>query len=314
MSAEPRLTVGLPVYNGEKYLAESLDALLGQSYGDFRLIISDNASTDSTEEICRQYREKDARITYYRQPVNIGATPNHNWCFEHSSTELFKWASYDDLYGRDLLARCIEALDDDPHLVLAHSYQAIIDGAGDIVLEVDYPLDTANPHAPDRFRSLLFDVGGDDFYGVMRSDILRRTPLNGSYHHSDRTIMAELALYGRFHQVPELLFSRRDHPDRAERAKPTIRSRSANMEPRRANRLLHPTVRLIGEYVGGFVGGIRRAPLSSSDRRECYGHLMRWMASRAVRRSTGRIEDSKPGPAPSTAPGGSTIASRQEVS
>ena len=108
------------------------------------------------------------------------------------------------------------------------------------MLKVDYPLDTANPHAPDRFRSLLFDVGGDDFYGVMRSDILRRTPLNGSYHHSDRTIMAELALYGRFHQVPELLFFRRDHPDRAERAKPTIRSRSANMEPRRASRLRIP--------------------------------------------------------------------------
>jgi len=269
MNAVPRLTVGLPVYNGEKYLVESLEALLGQSYGDYRLVISDNASTDATEEICREYLARDPRISYFRQPVNIGATPNHNWCFEHSDTELFKWASYDDLYGKDLLARCVEALDADPYLVLAHAYQAIIDGNGDIVLEVDYPLDTANPHAPDRFRSLLFDVGGDDFYGVMRSDILRRTPLNGSYHHSDRTIMAELALYGRFHQVPELLFFRRDHPDRAERAKPTIRSRSANMEPRRASRLRHPTVRLISEYLGGFLGGIRRAPLSSADRREC---------------------------------------------
>ena len=114
MNAQPRLSVGLPVYNGEKYLRESLDALLGQSYGDFHLIISDNASTDSTEEICREYLAKDSRISYFRQPVNIGATPNHNWTFDQSSTELFKWASYDDLYGRDLLARCIEALDADP--------------------------------------------------------------------------------------------------------------------------------------------------------------------------------------------------------
>ncbi|MFD7158630.1 glycosyltransferase family 2 protein [Kribbella sp. NPDC059898] len=307
MNAVPRLTVGLPVYNGEKYLAESLDALLGQSYGDYRMIISDNASTDATEEICREYQAKDGRITYFRQPVNIGATPNHNWCFEQSDTELFKWASYDDLYGRDLLRRCVEALDDDPYLVLAHAYQAIIDGAGDIVLEVDYPLDTANPHAPDRFRSLLFDVGGDDFYGVMRSDILRRTPLNGSYHHSDRTIMAELALYGRFSQVPELLFFRRDHPDRAERAKPTIRSRSANMEPRRASRLRNPTVRLLAEYVNGFVGGIRRAPLSAADRRECYRHLLGWMASRAAGRSTGRIEDSKPATPPARIPESSAV-------
>ena len=101
MNAVPRLTVGLPVYNGEKYLAESLDALLGQSYGDFELIISDNASTDATEAICREYAAKDPRITYLRQPANIGATPNHNFVFEQSHTELFKWASYDDLYGRD---------------------------------------------------------------------------------------------------------------------------------------------------------------------------------------------------------------------
>jgi glycosyltransferase involved in cell wall biosynthesis len=311
MNAVPRLSIGLPVYNGEKYLAESLDALLGQSYGDFELIISDNASSDATEEICREYLAKDPRISYFRQPVNIGATPNHNWTFEHSRGELFKWASYDDLYGRDLLRRCIEALDADPGLVLAHAHQAIIDGNGDIVLTVDYPLATDDPRPAERFRSLLFTVGGDDFYGVMRSDILRRTPLNGSYHHSDRTIVAELALYGRFHQVPELLFFRRDHPDRAERAKPTIRSRSANMEPRRANRLKHPTVRLLAEYVGGFVGAIRRAPLSSAERRECYRHLARWMASRALPRSSRRIEDSVPAGAPTSIPDSSAVPGRR---
>ncbi|WP_433167842.1 glycosyltransferase family 2 protein [Kribbella sp. CA-247076] len=315
MNAVPRLSIGLPVYNGEKYLAESLDALLGQSYGDFELVVSDNASTDGTEEICRDYLARDSRISYYRQPVNIGATPNHNWTFEHSGGELFKWASYDDLYGRDLLLRCVEALDDDPALVLAHAHQAIIDGNGDVVLKVDYPLATDDPRAPERFKSLLFGVGGDDFYGVMRSDILRRTPLNGSYHHSDRTIMAELALYGRFHQVPELLFFRRDHPDRAERAKPTIRSRSANMEPRRASRLKHPTVRLLAEYVGGFVGGIRRAPLSSSDRLRCYGHLAHWLADRALPGSrSGRIEDSAAPGAPTAIPESSGVVSGRRAS
>ncbi|MGW6277587.1 glycosyltransferase family 2 protein [Kribbella sp. NPDC055071] len=294
MSAAPRLSVGLPVYNGERYLAESLDSLLAQTYPEFELIISDNASTDATEEICRDYLARDARISYYRQPVNIGATPNHNWTFEHSRGELFKWASHDDLYARDLLRRCVDALDTDPALVLAHSWQAIIDAAGDVVLTVDYPLATADPRPPERFRSMLFTVGGDDFYGVIRSDILRRTPLHGSYHHADRTLMAELALNGRFYQVPEVLFFRRDHPDRAERARPTIRSRAANMEPRRAHRWSNPTARLLAEYVGGFVGAIRRAPLSSAERRRCYGHLARWMASRAVRRSSERIEDSAP--------------------
>jgi glycosyltransferase involved in cell wall biosynthesis len=292
MNAAPRLTVGLPVYNGEKYLAESLDALLAQSYGDFDLLISDNASTDGTEEICRDYLARDERISYFRQPVNLGASPNHNYVFEQSKSELFKWASYDDLYGRDLLLRCVEALDADRTLVLAHAWQAIIDGAGDTVLTVDYPLATDDPRAPERFRSLLLTVGGDDFYGVIRSEVLRRTPLNASYHHADRTIMAELALHGRFHQVEELLFYRRDHPDRAERAKPTIRSRAANMDPRRADRLRNPTARLLAEYIAGFVGAIRRAPLSSADRRRCHFYLLQWLTSRALPGSSShRIED-----------------------
>jgi glycosyltransferase involved in cell wall biosynthesis len=313
MNAAPKLTIGLPVYNGEKYLAESLDALLGQSYGDYDLLISDNASTDGTEEICREYLARDKRISYVKQAVNIGAAPNHNYVFEQSRTELFKWASHDDLYGRDLLLRCIEALDADRELVLAHAWQAIIDGNGDIVLKVDYPLDTENPSAPERFKSMLLTVGGDDFYGVMRSEVLRRTPLNASYHHSDRTIMAELALHGRFHQVPEQLYFRRDHPDRAERAMPTIRTRAANMDPRRAD-WRNPTVRLLAEYIAGFVGAIRRAPLSSADRRKCHFYLTQWLASRALPGSSHRIEDSAPPAAPATIPEDAAVAGHRRVS
>lgn len=313
MNAAPRLTVGLPVYNGEKYLAESLDALLGQSYGEYELIISDNASTDGTEEICRDYLARDERISYVKQPVNIGAAPNHNYVFEQSRTELFKWASHDDLYGRDLLLRCVEALDADRDLVLAHAWQAIIDENGDVVLKVDYPLDTDNPSAPERFRSMLLTVGGDDFYGVIRSEVLRRTPLHASYHHADRTIMAELALHGRFHQVPELLYFRRDHPDRAERAKPTIRSRAANMDPRRGD-WRNPTARLLAEYIAGFVGAIRRAPLSSADRRRCHFYLTQWLASRALPGSSHRIEDSAPPAAPTTIPEDAAVAGHRRVS
>lgn len=291
MNTIPRLSIGLPVYNGERYLAESLDALLGQTFEDYELIISDNASTDSTEDICRSYAARDGRIHYVRQATNIGACPNHNHTFHLARGELFKWASYDDLYGRDLLRSCVEALDARPEVVLAHSHEAIIDGTARITHTVDYPLDTDVESAPQRFRSLLFAVGGDDFYGVVRSDVLRRTPLNDSYHHSDRTLVAELALAGRFHQVPEVMFFRRDHPDRAERAKPTKRSRSANMDPRRGDRLRHPTARLLAEYVWGFVSAINRTPLSSADRRLCHLYLTRWLASRAVPGTAERLED-----------------------
>jgi glycosyltransferase involved in cell wall biosynthesis len=292
MNAVPRLSIGLPVYNGENYLAESLDALLGQSYGDYELVISDNASTDGTEDICRDYAARDSRIRYVRQPVNLGAGPNHNFVFHEARGELYKWASHDDLYGRDLLLRCVEALDDNPQVVLAHAWQAIIDGEGKVIRLVDYPLATDDPWAPERFRSMLFAVGGDDFYGVVRSDVLRRTRLQQSYHHADRTIVTEIALNGPFYQVPEVLYSRRDHPARAERAMPSMRARCANLDPRRANRLRNPAMRLLAEYIWGFVSAVRRAPLTSADRRRCYQYLALWMASRALPGTSRRIEDS----------------------
>ncbi len=291
MSRVPRLSIGLPVYNGEQYLSEALDALLGQSYEDFELIISDNASTDGTADICRRYVAQDPRVRYVRQPHNIGAAPNHNFVFREARGELFKWASHDDLYGQDLLRRCVEALDEHPHMVLAHAWHAIIDGAGTVTETYDYQLATDSPHAPERFRSLLFADGGDDFYGVIRADVLRRIAPHDSYHHADRTIVAEIALHGPFHQVPELLYFRRDHPTRAERANPTKRTRCANLDPRRADRLRHPTVRLLADYVWGFVGVVRRAPISPVERRQCYRYLTQWLASRALPGRSQRFED-----------------------
>ncbi|GAA1366154.1 glycosyltransferase family 2 protein [Streptomyces beijiangensis] len=290
MTAQPRLSIGLPVYNGEEYLAESLDALLGQTYEDFELVVSDNASTDGTEEICRTYAAQDSRIRYLRLPRNIGATPNHNRVFDECRSELFKWASHDDLYARDLLRRCVEALDERPDVILAHSDQAIIDGAGQVTVPYEYKLTTGSPHAPERFRSLLFEPGGDDFYGVIRADVLRRVKPLDSYHHADRTFVAEIALHGRFHQVPELLYFRRDHPTRAERANPSKRSRCVNLDPRRAGPL-HPTPRLLAEYLWGFASAIRRAPLSRADRRACHRHFAAWMTSRVRPGAGERVED-----------------------
>ena len=156
MNAVPRLSIGLPVYNGENYLAESLDALLGQTYEDFELIISDNASTDGTASICRRYAMQDSRIRYIRQPHNIGAAPNHNFVLQQSHGKLFKWASADDLYARDLLQCCVDALDEYPHVVPAHSWTAAIDSAGNVTQALEYPLATGSLRAPERFRSILF--------------------------------------------------------------------------------------------------------------------------------------------------------------
>src|ERR1700730_11702421 len=291
MNAVPRLSVGLPVYNGANYLAESLEALLGQSYEDFELIIADNASTDGTADICRRYGKQDSRIRYFRQPSNVGLAPNHNFVVEQARGELFKWASNDDLYARDLLKRCVDALDEHPHVVLAHSWTAMIDSSGTVTKATEYPLATASMRAPDRFRSLLFDDGGDDDGGVIRAKVLRRTAMKDSYHHADRTIIAEIGLHGPFYQVPDWLYFRRDHPERAERACPTMRARCANMDPRRADRLRHPAVRLYGEYVWAYVAAIRHAPLSPGDRQECYRCLAQWLPSRALPGRARRAEE-----------------------
>jgi glycosyltransferase involved in cell wall biosynthesis len=277
----PRLTIGLPTYNGEQYLPEAIEALLGQSYEDFELIISDNASTDSTPDICRQYEKQDSRVRHLRQPRNIGLAPNHNVLVHEARGELFKWASDDDLYARDLLKRCVDALDEHPEAVLAHSWTAIINDAREVTRAVPYPHATGSPSAPERFCSLLFGVGGDDDGGIIRTDVLRRTPLNGSYYRADRTLVCELALNGAFYHVPEWLYFRRDHPNRAARAFRSVHGWCVNLDPRRASRWRNPAIRLYGEYLWGFISAIQRSPLTPQERRQCYGHLRQWAASRA---------------------------------
>lgn len=347
VTAAPRLSVGLPVYNGEDYLAESIDALLGQSYEDFELIISDNASTDGTADMARSYEKQESRIRYFRQQRNVGINANHNFVFQQSRGEFFKWASADDLYARDLLQCCVAALDEHPDVVLAHSWEAAIDRAGNVTQALPYPLTTDSPRAPERFRSILFGSSGvfersilfgngsspeggnasvHDFvrvdnrgilracniYGIIRSGILRRmTPL-ASIPHSDRVLTCELALHGRFHMTPEWMYFRREHPDRAYNSSPKMRSRCANLDPARASRLRHPAARLLTEYIWGYVAAIRNTPLSPADQRECYRYLTHWMLDRAAYKAFpgrfGRTVDQ-----PSAVPGSHAVSARTVV-
>jgi glycosyltransferase involved in cell wall biosynthesis len=274
----PRVTIGLPVYNGERFVAASLDALLAQTFSDFELIISDNASTDGTAEICRGYAAEDPRIRYIRQPDNIGAAPNHNFLVQQARGRLFKWAAHDDLVAPELVARCIAALDEKPELALSQSYMAIVDEYGKTIKEYDYRLTTDSPHAPERFRSLLLTDGGDDIYGVIRTDVLRRIGPHNSFHNAGRKLVAEIALYGPFHQVPEVMFFRRHHPGRGDLLG-SIGAVCANLDPRRRN---HSSARLVGEYVLSYMTAIRRAPLSASDRNRCYRHLVEWLGRRTI--------------------------------
>jgi glycosyltransferase involved in cell wall biosynthesis len=278
MSAIPHLTIGLPVFNGEEFLGDALDALLSQSYTNFELIISDNASTDGTAEICRSYEKRDSRIRCIRQRQQIGMVANHNFLVGLARGELFKWASHDDLYAPEYLEQCVAALEDHPEAVLAHSWCILMDACGDPIELITYPEATGARHATERLRSMLFDGKGDWIYSVMRTATLRQTPLHGTYHGGERTLITEFALHGALHQIPDPMFYRRDHPGRHLAS----RDWSIRFDPARDSRLRHPAARLYGEYLWGYVSAIRRAPLTRAQKRDCYALLARWLITRAV--------------------------------
>jgi len=212
---QPRLSIGLPVYNGEKFLKETIDSLLSQTFEDFELIISDNASTDKTEEICRAYIGQDKRIYYYRNEENKGSAPNFNRVFELSSGEYFKWAAYDDLYAPDFLMKCVEVLDQDPNVILCQSQVSIIDEHGEFIQNYDIQLKTDSPKRHERFHELLSKHLCYQIFGVIRASALKKIPSLGSYGHADGILLLRLGLLGQFYEIPEYLFFSRKHPQQS---------------------------------------------------------------------------------------------------
>jgi glycosyltransferase involved in cell wall biosynthesis len=203
----------LPVYNGERYLDGALTSILEQSYRDFELIISDNASTDGTEQIGRAFASADSRVSYRRNPQNVGLSENFNLLVPMARGRLFKWAAADDQLRPGYLERCVGILDADPSVVLAYARAEFIDGAG-------APLDLVDPGwhqtSDDPSERLEFAVQASQFVnavlGVTRTDALRQTRLLPRYWGGDFRVMAELSLLGKFVEIPESLYVRRIHP------------------------------------------------------------------------------------------------------
>src|SRR3954470_1776125 len=126
----PRVTVGLPVYNGERYVADAIDSLLAQTFSDFELIVCDNASTDRTEAIVRGFAARDSRVRYCRNVENIGLYPNFNLVRGMARGEFFKWLAHDDICSPTYLQRCVEALEADPAASMAYTRATAIDPSG----------------------------------------------------------------------------------------------------------------------------------------------------------------------------------------
>jgi glycosyltransferase involved in cell wall biosynthesis len=272
----PSVSIGLPVYNGERFIQEAIESILGQTYPDFELIIFDNASTDRTQNICLAYVARDKRIKYNRNEKNLGAADNYNRLLWASSGRYFKWAAHDDVCAPEFVGRCVEVLERDDTVVLCYPKSIFIDEdgrqLGEYVEEVDY----ADPRPHRRLRTWLMGRPGgwcNLIFGLIRSSVLRQTALIGKYQSSDYILVAELALLGKLHQIPDHLFFRRDHPGRSTLAHPGPQKSAVWFDSSaKTRRVYFPTWRRFSEYLKA----VMRVRIGVVDKTRAAATVLRW--------------------------------------
>jgi glycosyltransferase involved in cell wall biosynthesis len=289
----PRVSIGLPVYNGEKYLRETIVSLLEQDYREFELIISDNASTDATSQICQEFEAKDPRVRYYRNEINIGATGNYRRVFELARGEFFGWAAHDDRHLPGFLRRCVEVFDKaPPTVVLVAPRTEIIDEDGQRTTQLAESMHVIRSRPHQRVAEVVRNVAwAAAQFGLYRSEVLRKTRLIDRFLASDWVLLMELAILGEIWEIPEILYQRRDHPgistiankSQAELVGWFDTSRKVT-RPRlpRMKLALQPRTKLAWEYARS----ICRMPMSGSERLLCLWTALSIWFSREARRLT----------------------------
>lgn len=209
-----RVSIAIPAYNVEEFVGQSIESLLGQTYGDIEVVISDNASTDGTEEICRSYAAKDSRVRYVRRESNIGGPGNFRYVFGLCTGELHKWSTADDYWHKDFVAKAVEVLDSHPDVVLCYPKTRLIDMNGVPIRDYDDNLHLMDDSPLQRFREVLDRLSLCHAHlGLIRRGALARTRLIAPHKWSDLDFIAEMALYGKFWVLPEVMFFRRFHPN-----------------------------------------------------------------------------------------------------
>jgi hypothetical protein len=205
------VTIGVPVYNGARYLESTLDSLLAQAHEPIELIISDNASTDATQEICLRYAGRDARIRYERNAENLGAVWNFNQLARLACGPYFMWAGAHDQWEPSYVARCVELLERDPSVAVAFTHARQMDEDGSTLQErMADDADTRGWSSLARFRFVTWHVRVCNvIHGVIRRSVLLKTSLFQNIWCPDHLLIAELALLGSFGQLDDVLFHRR---------------------------------------------------------------------------------------------------------
>jgi len=275
MDTRPRVSLGLPVFNGEAFLNQSLNSIVKQTFVDFELIVSDNASTDNTQEICERFAASDPRIRYYRQKTNIGARRNYNFVFEKSRGEYFKWCAHDDVVAPTFLEECVSILDRNPTIVLCNTTFLDIDDEGNPLTRIQRNRGDANTPYERFARLISLDYDCEEVFGLIRSVILRKTGLIRNYTDSDRTLLAELGLHGKLAHVPKVLFYHRLHPDSSVQSFPDWNNRVIWFNPSLQGKFVLPRWLQMLDYLSV----IAKGPLSLKEKSRCYLKMISWVWS-----------------------------------
>jgi glycosyltransferase involved in cell wall biosynthesis len=276
MDAEKALvTICVPVYNGERFLAQCLDSLLSQTYRDFVLLISDNASTDRTAEICQRYANSDSRVRYHRNPVNIGMYGNFNRVLTLARTPYVKLANADDFWAPTMLADAMEQMERDPSLVLCHPRVVLVDEHGGEIRRYDRPLHLIEDDPALRFRRVLTELGlVNQLMGVMRIDAVRSMLPFMSYPPADTVFLAELSLHGKIMELPKFQYFRRLHEESSSWDRKSDAHQIKRVSGAGTRRVYLPTWR----YHWGLARRVLHSPLGFGAKLG----LLRFLARRAV--------------------------------
>ena len=235
-------------------MKEALDSILNQTHEDFELIISDNASTDRTQEICEKYASRDERVRYYRNEENVGAAKNYNRVFALATSEYFKWAAHDDIIAPTFLEKCLEALKGDTGAVLCFPKTTYINDSGALLGCQKGDLSIQSESPGERSHALVdWQIKGTDIYwavfGLMRTKELGKTDLIGHYLASDQVLLMQLLLLGKIRQIPEPLYFRRDHKHTSMKKYRTPHARLAWFDPERKKRIIWPHWNLLFKHL-----------------------------------------------------------------
>lgn len=264
----PRVSIGLPVFNGAEFLRRAIESILGQDYRDIELIISDNASTDDTAPICREAAGRDPRVRYHRNDRNIGAAGNYNKVFELARGEYFKWAAHDDECHPAMIGRCVEFLDRVRTAAMVYPLGELIDERGNSLLRPLDRIESTDRRPHRRLARLLRSLNMcDPVFGLIRTECLRKTRLIGPFFGADYVLLGELAMLGEIRELDQVLFRLRAHPKRSMKANRGARARAAWYDPSAARKwfVMPNWERMVWELLRS----VRMAPLSPAEKLRC---------------------------------------------